>query len=75
MQQPFISTAQDVTIKYLTIENFDGTGRIDTWGGAIVDQYGGYHWTVDYDTIGPNGDKLGNPFTGYGIGVGSGSAI
>ena len=69
----FISTASDVTIEYLTIKNFDSTENIDTWGGSIVDQYGGYHWTVDYNTVGPNGYMLGNPHTGYGIGVGSDS--
>ena len=69
----FLSSASHVTIEHLTIKNFDGTNDIDTWGGSIVDQYGGYDWTVDYNTVGPNGNSLGQPFTGYGIGVGSDS--
>jgi Right handed beta helix region len=67
------SNASNVTIEYLTIANFDGTASADSFGGSIVDEYGGYHWTVDHDTVGPNGDFLGKPYTGYGIGVGSGS--
>lgn len=69
----FLSAASHVTIEYLTIKNFNGGGQISTWGGSIVDQYGGYDWTVDYNTVGPNGNVLGNPNTGYGIGVGSDS--
>ncbi len=67
------SYSSHVTIKYLTIANFDGTAKADSFGGAIVDEYGGYDWTVDHDTVGPNGDLLGQPYTGYGIGVGSAS--
>ena len=67
----FISAASHVTIEYLTVKNFNGTEDINTWGGSIVDQDGGYDWTVDYNTVGPNGNSLGHPFTGYGIGVGS----
>jgi hypothetical protein len=69
----FISDASHVTIEYLTVDNFDGTPTEDSFGGAIVDEYGGYGWTVDYDTVGPNGDFLGSPDTGYGIGIGSAS--
>ena len=69
----FMSYASNVTIKYLTIKNYDGNGDADSFGGSIVDMYGGYHWTVDYNTVGPNGSKLGDPNTGYGIGVGSDS--
>jgi hypothetical protein len=69
----FISDASRVTVEYLTIDNFDGTPSEDSFGGAIVDEYGGYGWTVNYDTVGPNGDALGSPDTGYGIGVGSAS--
>ena len=67
------SYSSHVTIEYLTIANFDGNAAHDSFGGAIVDEYGGYDWTVDHDTVGPNGDTLGKPYTGYGIGVGSGS--
>ena len=69
----FISYASGVTIKYLTIKNFNGTPGADSFGGAIVDEYGGNHWIVSYDTVGPNGYVLGTPDTGYGIGVGSDS--
>lgn len=69
----FLSYASHVTIEYLTIKNFNGTGDGDSFGGSIVDEYGGNDWTVDYDTVGPNGYQLGNPNTGYGIGVGSDS--
>ena len=69
----FISDASDVTIKYLTIKNFNGSSNADSFGGAIVDEYGGNAWTVDYDTVGPNGYALDHPNTGYGIGVGSDS--
>ncbi len=67
------SYSSHVTIEYLTIAHFDGTATANSFGGAIVDEYGGYDWTVDHDTVGPNGDTLGKPYTGYGIGVGSDS--
>jgi hypothetical protein len=69
----FLSAASHVAIEYLTIKNFDGTNNVVGWGGSVVDQFGGYDWTVDYNTVGPNGDSLGHPYTGYGIGVGSDS--
>jgi Right handed beta helix region len=69
----FESNGSHVTIEYLTVKNFNGNGNNDSFGGSIVDEYGGYDWTVDYDTVGPNGNDLGNPNTGYGIGVGSDS--
>jgi hypothetical protein len=67
------SYASYVTIEYLTIAHFDSTAPAASFGGAIVDEYGGYGWTVDHDTVGPNGDTLGKPYTGYGVGVGSNS--
>ena len=70
----FASYSSHVTIEYLTIANFDGTATADSFGGSIVDLYGGYAWAVDHDTVGPNGDTLGKPYTGYGIGVGSESS-
>ncbi len=69
----FESNASHVTIEYLTIKNFNGTGDADSFGGSIVDQYGGYDWTIDHNTVGPNGYSLDHPNTGYGIGVGSNS--
>jgi hypothetical protein len=69
----FLSYASNVTIRYLTIKNFNGEDNATSFGGSIVDEYGGYHWTVDHNTIGPNGDILGKPTTGYGVGVGSDS--
>ena len=47
----FESNASHVTIEYLTIKNFNGNGERDSFGGSIVDEYGGYDWTVDYDTV------------------------
>jgi Right handed beta helix region len=69
----FISGASHVTIRYLTIDNFDGTVALNSFGGSVVDQDGGDGWDVSYDTVGPNGYTLGHPYTGYGIGIGSDS--
>jgi Right handed beta helix region len=67
----FAGTGPNVTIEYLTIANFDGTSSASSFGGSIVDEDGGFNWRVDHDTVGPNGDTVGQDYTGYGIGVGS----
>jgi hypothetical protein len=57
----FEGTASDVTIEYLTIENFNSPE-----GQMVVNHNGGVGWTVEYNTIENN---LG----GAGVGLGSNS--
>ena len=71
--QTITSDNANVTFKYLTVKNFGGNDSNSSWGGSVLDEDGGNGWTVDYNTVGPNGNTLGNPNTGYGIGIGSDS--
>jgi hypothetical protein len=71
------STNARVTIEYLTIDHYNNTG---SFGGSIVNQDGGAYWTLEHDTVGPNGNIQQSPTAvdsdyGYGIGVGSDNTI
>ncbi len=58
----FDLTASNVTIEYLTIENFVAPN-----GQMVVNHNGGANWTIAYDSIIHNG--------GAGVGVGSGDVV
>ena len=61
-QSAFDDTSTDVTIEYLTVENFLGAD-----GQMVVNHDGGADWTIEYNTITDNG--------GAGVGIGTGDVI
>jgi hypothetical protein len=58
----FDQTASNVTIEYLTIENFVAPN-----GQMVVNHDGGAKWTIEYDSILHN--------EGAGVGIGSGDVV
>ena len=61
-QSAFASSPANVTIKYLTIENF-----VAPEGQMTVNHDGGANWTIEYNTIENNG--------GAGVGIGTGDVV
>lgn len=62
-QSAFVGTASDVTIEYLTVENFASVE-----GQMVVNHDGGADWTIAHDTI-------ENNTGGAGVGLGSGTVV
>ncbi len=61
-QSAFVTTSTDVTIEYLTIENF-----VSPQGQMVVNHSGGADWTIKYNTIEDN--------AGAGVGIGTGDSV